>query len=106
MSKTKHILVVEPAEGVRDIIAEMLESRSFSVTTVTSGEAMRHMLAEPCCVDAVVLDSTLRGEAAASLAQHAKECSLPLVMISGRPSAIESAEAEDRQLLSKPFRID
>jgi DNA-binding NtrC family response regulator len=106
MSQTKHILVVEPAEDVRDVLGGMLESRGYRVTTADNGEAMRRLLAEPDGFDAVVLDASQTGETAASLARHAKQLRLPLVMMSGHPTAIEFAAVHGLQLLEKPIRME
>jgi DNA-binding NtrC family response regulator len=57
-------------------------------------------------IDAVVLDATVRSKTAVSLALHVKDLQLPLVMISGSPAAIEFADTNGLQLLSKPLRMD
>jgi two-component system OmpR family response regulator len=105
MTAPKHILLVEPADAVREVLTEMLESRGYRVTVANGGEAMRRLLDEANGIAAVVLDATLKGETASSLAQHAETRRLPVVMISGRPDAIESADAHHLQLLQKPFRL-
>lgn len=99
----RHVLVVEPQQAVGDTIAAMLESAGYRVTAVTGGEPMRDML-DHIQVDAIVLDATLRGEHADSLAAHAKELGLPLVMVSGRDTAMIDAHDRNLQLLHKPFR--
>jgi hypothetical protein len=50
---------------------------------VDDGEAMRRLLNAPNEVDAIGLGGAPRGETAGSLAQHAENLRLPLVMISG-----------------------
>ena len=45
------------------------------------------------------------GEASASLALHAKEMKIPVVMISGSHDAMKFAEDHGLQLLRKPFRM-
>jgi two-component system, OmpR family, response regulator len=106
MSKAKHILVVEPTEDVREVLIRMLESRGYRATAADSGEAMRHLLAEPDRVDAIVLDTPRSGETAASLARHAKHLRVPLVMISGHPTDMEFAAVHGLQLLKKPIRTE
>jgi DNA-binding response OmpR family regulator len=81
----------------------MLESAGYRVTTVQGGEPMRQLL-EQIEVDAIVLDATLRGEHSDSLAAHANELGLPLVMISGREAVMVEARDRNLQLLRKPFR--
>jgi DNA-binding response OmpR family regulator len=90
--------------AVSETVTAMLESAGYRVTAVNSGEPMREML-DRIKFDAVVLDATLRGEHSDSLAAHAKELGLPLVVISGRGAAMVEAHARNEQLLRKPFRI-
>jgi DNA-binding NtrC family response regulator len=57
-------------------------------------------------ISAVVLDGDMYGEKSASLADHLKGLSIPLVMISGSPTIMEFAQENGLQLLSKPFKSD
>ncbi len=43
-SKSKHILLVEDYDPVRELIANMLEDRSYRVSTVPAGASMRDFL--------------------------------------------------------------
>src|SRR5712672_4508499 len=43
-SKSKHILLVEDYDTVRELIANMLEDRSYRVSTVPAGASMRDFL--------------------------------------------------------------
>ena len=102
---TPHILVVEISEEVRDTVVGMLEDRGYRVSAAESGDAMRRLLtAGEHGIDALVLDASLSGEGIASLALHAKERGLPVVMISGNPERMEFAQTHGLQLLWKPFR--
>ena len=82
-SKSKHILLVEDYDPVRELIANMLEDRSYRVSTVSAGASMRDFLRADDRVDAIVLNTVTPGENGASLARHAKDLGLPVVMISG-----------------------
>jgi len=104
--EAKHILIVEHTEDVRDVLVAMLESHGYHVTAADCGEAMHRLLVGAHGIDAVVLDATVRSETAVSLARQVKDLQLPLVMISGSPAAIEFADTNGLQLLSKPLRME
>ena len=53
----------------------------------------------------MVLDVWLPGEDGHSLALHAKELGLPVVLITGSNEEIAFAERNGLQLLRKPFRM-
>jgi len=57
-------------------------------------------------VDAIVLDAVTPGENGASLARHAKDLGLPVVMISGSNDEISFAAEQGLQLLRKPFQAE
>jgi DNA-binding NtrC family response regulator len=103
--RPKHILLVEDYEPVREMTAAVLEDRGYRVSTVIDGATMREVLKKDDTVDAIVLDVLTPGEGGASLAQHAKELGIPVVMISGSPDAMRLAEDQGLQLVRKPFKI-
>jgi DNA-binding response OmpR family regulator len=97
--------VVEADEGVRLFIAGVLEDRGYRVSSADSGALMRLLLAAgDHGIDAVILDATIGGTGIASLALHANERGLPVVMISGNLERMEFAQTHGLQLLWKPFR--
>jgi DNA-binding response OmpR family regulator len=99
-----HVLVVEPHADVRHTVSALLEDRGYRVSSALDGATMRREL-EGDGFDAIVLAATLYGEDAASLARHARNLRLPVVMmISGHPAAMEFAGDNALQLLRKPFR--
>ena len=67
---------------------------------------MRDFLRTHDRVDAIVLDAVTPGEKGSSLARHAKDIRLPVVMISGSPEIISFAAEQGLQLLCKPFRAE
>jgi DNA-binding response OmpR family regulator len=67
---------------------------------------MRAAIINPDLLDAIVLDASMPGENTASLALHAKDRKLPVVMISGSPTLMKFALDNGLQLLMKPFKID
>lgn len=105
-SKPKHILFVEDYDPVRELIANMVEDRGYRVSTVPSGASMRDFLRTDNRVDAIVLNAVTPGECGASLAGHAKDLGLPVVMISGSNDEISFAAEHGLQLLPKPFQTE
>jgi len=105
-STPKHILLVEDYDPVRELIANMLEDRGYHVSTVPTGGSMRDFLRVDDRVDAIVLNAVTLGENGASLARHAKDLGLPVVMISGSNDEISFAAEQGLQLLRKPFQAE
>jgi len=103
-SNRKHILLVEDYDPVRELTANMLEDHGYRVSTVPGGASMRDFLRADARVDAIVLNAVTPGESAASLARHAKDLGLPVVMISGSNDEIRFATEHGLQLLRKPFQ--
>lgn len=103
-----HILVVDDDADVLVVLVEMLRVSGFIVTSAESGVAMREILSDKAELpfDAVILDCAMPGEPSAQLALHAKSLRLPVVMISGSMEAMNFADENGLQLLTKPFRTD
>ena len=102
--QTRHVLIVDDDDSVRDVIAAVLEDTGYRVSSVISAAAMRNFLSSGELVDAVILDASMREANSAALALHAKNFRLPVVMISGNPDAMRFARENGLQLLEKPFR--
>jgi CheY-like chemotaxis protein len=70
---TRHILVVDDNDDVRDVIVGMLIENGFVATAADGGVAMRNVLAAAggIPIDAIVLDSLMPGKASEALAFHA-----------------------------------
>ena len=105
-SEPKRILLVEDYDPVREVTANVLEDRGYRVSTVPGGATMRDFLRTDDRVDAIVLNAVTPGENGASLALHAKDLRLRVVMISGSPEIISFAAEHGLQLLRKPFRVE
>src|ERR1044071_9178169 len=100
---TLHILVVDDDKDVLSVLVEILVQAEFAVTAADSGLAMREtLIGDGPRVDAVVLDCDMPGEPSAQLALHAKSLRLPVVMISGSVEAMQFADENGLQLLTKP----
>ena len=104
MAAIKHILVVDDDGDVLAVLVEMLEDRKYRVSSAVDGITMRRFLEGDDPVDAIVLDAAMPGEARASLARHAKDLGLPLVVTSGSPDEMQFALDHGLQLLEKPFK--
>ena len=104
MREPLHILVVDDDGDVREIIADTLVDLGYRVSVATGGETMRAFLETPDPVDLIVLDASVPGEPSLSLALHAKDQGIRLVMISGNPAKMHEFHDRADQLLWKPFR--
>ena len=104
MAISKHILVVDDDGDVRSVLVEILRDREYRVSSAVDGITMRRFLDGIDPVDAIVLDAAMPGEALATLALHAKDRGLPLVVVSGSPDDMQFALDNGLQLLEKPFK--
>ena len=104
MPAIKHILVVDDDGDVLAIFRDILEDRNYRVSSAVDGITMRQFLEGDDPVDAIVLDAAMPGEARATLALHAKDLGLPLVVTSGNPDDMQFALDNGIQLLEKPFK--
>jgi|GraSoiStandDraft_42_1057292.scaffolds.fasta_scaffold174155_2 DNA-binding NtrC family response regulator len=104
MPAIKHILVVDDDGDVLAILRDILEDRNYRVSSAVDGITMRQFLEGDDPVDAIVLDAAMPGEARATLALHAKDLGLPLVVTSGNPDDMQFALDNGIQLLEKPFK--
>jgi CheY-like chemotaxis protein len=102
----RHILAVDDNEGVRDVMATLLQELGYRVTTADGGVSMRRILQHGAAIDAIVLDALMPGEPSTTLALHARELGIPVVMISGSHDKIIFARENGLQLLQKPFRAE
>ena len=100
----KHILAIDDNEAVRDVIVTMLQEHGYRVTAAGDGLSMREILQRDDPVDAIVLDALMPGEQSATLARHARDLNIPVVMISGSHDQIIFARDNGLQLLQKPFQ--
>lgn len=104
MERPRRILIVDDNGGIRVLLTEALEDRGYLVTSAASGTAMRDLLSHDP-VDVVVLDVWIPGEDGHSLALHAQELRLPVILITGSDKEMEFAKSHGLQLLRKPFRM-
>jgi two-component system, OmpR family, response regulator len=103
---SKHILVVDDNDSIRNAVAAMLLDLGYRVSTAADGPSMRALLKTRDPVDAVVLDALIPGEDTFSLALRTLELGIPVIMTSGDSEAMKFAEANNLQHVGKPFGID
>ena len=106
MTRPLHILVVDDEKSVREVIAEQLAATGYRVSLASDGATLRRFLDTPEPVDLIVLDALMPGEPAVTLALHARDRGIKLVMMSGSPDKMEEYKDKADQLLLKPFRIE
>lgn len=92
-------------EPVRDVIAEQLVELGHRVSVASDGATMRQSLDTPAPVDLILLDALMPGESGVSLALHARDRGIKVVMISGSPDKMKEYQDKADQLLWKPFRF-
>ncbi|HMD66663.1 MAG TPA: response regulator [Stellaceae bacterium] len=98
-----HILLVEDDADVQTVVSEFLATIGHRVTSATSAEEARLIIAsEP--VDLALIDCLMSGEQGNSLAKHALKLGIPTILTSGDPHYIESSE-HPFPFLPKPFRL-
>jgi two-component system, OmpR family, response regulator len=103
---SKHILVVDDNEDIRNAAAGMLLDLGYRVSTAADGASMQALLKLGDPIDAVILDALIPGEDTFSLARRTAKLGIAVIMISGDSQAMEFAEANSLQHVGKPFSID
>jgi two-component system cell cycle response regulator DivK len=106
------VLVVDDHEDTRGLLRYLFERHGYQVIEATDGDEAV-CLAESCCPDAIVIDSTLRRvdgfEATRRIRDLSTVCNVPIVFLSGhsQPSARDQAMASGaNDYLVKPVCID
>jgi two-component system, OmpR family, response regulator len=105
MEYSAHILIVDDNAAVCDVIRLLLEDNGFRVSVAGGGTEMRRIIAGQSPIDLVILDATLAGERGASLASHARELAIPVIMMTGDPESRHSVETSGLPFLFKPFHM-
>jgi DNA-binding NtrC family response regulator len=105
MTPPTHILVVDHAGEVRQIVADLLLALGYVVTLAKDAATMKAVLATDT-IKLIVLDASTSNVESMTLATVARQRGIRLVMISGHPTQMEAAQDRADQLLWKPFGID
>ena len=106
------VLVVDDHEDTRDLLRYVFETHGYQVVEATDGEEAV-CLAETCCPDAIVMDSTLRQldgfEATRRIRNLPTVSNVPIVFLSGHAQATAREQAlasGANDYLVKPVCID
>src|SRR5262245_8689962 len=103
MNYLPHILVVDDDLDICEVVRDLLEGNGWRVTIATKGKAMRRIIAAET-IDLIILDMVMPGESGASLAQHARDSGLPVLLMTGDPGHRSFVEESGIPFLLKPFR--
>ena len=82
---TKHILIVEPEAGVRELLSDLLELHEYQVKALTSGQEVIDCLSEP--LDLLILEVRLPDpltsyELCQIFKQRKKLAQIPIILMS------------------------
>lgn len=106
MSSEPHILIVEDDREIRGLIARLLKSSEFRVSTASDGREMDRILADSR-IDLIVLDVMLPHEDGLSICRRLRaQTRLPIVMVSARGDELDRVlglELGADDYLVKPF---
>jgi two-component system OmpR family response regulator len=98
------IVVVEDDREVRVLIAECLEQKGYRLALANERSVGAQMLQATQPV-LLIADVRLRGDNGDDLAKLAQSFSIPVLLISGEPSAILDHRGGTIPFLHKPFRL-
>jgi two-component system OmpR family response regulator len=108
MSDNGHILIVDDAQEIRDIVREYLTGEGFRVSTAHDGAGMRGVLSRSPA-DLVILDLMLPGEDGLTLARSLRSQSgIGIIILTGRGETVDriiGLEMGADDYLPKPFNL-
>tara|TARA_E500000331_G_C17178364_1_gene679405 strand:- start:260 stop:1138 length:879 start_codon:yes stop_codon:yes gene_type:complete len=106
-SERKHILIVDDETIVTEVLAELMRSKSYKVTSFTdSGSALKAFEINPSAYDLAIVDHHMPGLDGLTLARSMRltDTSLPVVLCTNREEVTEQDSVQ--QVLKKPIDID
>jgi two-component system OmpR family response regulator len=108
MSDNAHILIVDDAQEIRDIVQEYLTGEGFRVSAAPDGAGMRAVLSRSPA-DLVILDLMLPGEDGLTLARSLRSQSgIGIIILTGRGETVDriiGLEMGADDYLPKPFNL-
>ena len=108
MSDNGHILIVDDAQEIRDLVQEYLTGEGFRVSTAHDGAGMRDVLSRSPA-DLVILDLMLPGEDGLTLARSLRSQSgIGIIILTGRGETVDriiGLEMGADDYLPKPFNL-
>lgn len=107
----KKILVVDDEKGIRDGLAESIESMGFSVERAESGEEALHHLRQSPSISFVITDYKMRGLNGFDVLKEVrkKSAEMPVVVMTGFGNvnhAVNAMQFGATDYLCKPFRFE
>lgn len=106
MSESKHIVVVDDCELIRDALTANLTRVGFRTSAVADGEAMRAAMAKETA-DLVIVDLNMPGEDGFSLTRHLRQTSgCGIIMLTGRADPTDRVVALELgadDIVTKPY---
>lgn len=111
LSNCKHVLVVEDNFAILDVITQVLQSESYTVTGLNKGAQLLFHI-EKHCPDLIILDIMLPDvdgrELLTQIRNHNKTSHIPVLMISARytDENIEHGPEKPDAFMAKPFDLD
>jgi two-component system, NtrC family, response regulator AtoC len=104
------VLVVDDHAGARDVIAQLLEAKGYSVLTASSGAEAIAKLEQQPAIGAVVTDVAMPDMTGVELTYHVREHypSLPIAIVSGDIAELERSVIARAGVpfLKKPVRAE
>jgi len=108
MSDNAHILIVDDAQEIREVVQEYLTGEGFRVSTAPDGPGMRGVLSQSPA-DLVILDLMLPGEDGLTLARSLRSQSgIGIIILTGRGETVDriiGLEMGADDYLPKPFNL-
>jgi len=105
----EHVLVVEDQQDIRDLVAFILESAGYRVSTANNGAlALEHVARET--IDVVLLDMRMPVMDGWAFAQAYRQLAGPhapiVVLTAAQDAATRAGQIHADAYLGKPFEID
>jgi DNA-binding response OmpR family regulator len=108
MGGKRRVLIVEDNRDIREMMAELLQSR-FNVTLAADGaEALEMLTRHRRKFDAIVVDTDMPELGGFALLSDLRERGLdvPALIVSGAPEARRSAREARADFMAKPFEVE
>lgn len=104
----KRVMVVDDEAVHRDTLSALLESAGVGVHACARAEDALALLRQDCSYNLILSDVIMPGMDGIEFARRAREIcpDAPLVLVTGRDSAMDSVLVEGTVALLKPYSLD